>query len=94
MRNRYLFWCFARFAVSLVLCVPLWITLVRIFTLRLANPFSSPYLCTASVLWSLVYGGALYAFWRLRDVGWTGYGILLYGCLAAANSVWINYFER
>lgn len=85
---------FSTFTLSLVLCMPLGITLVQIFTLRLANPFQSPYLCTASVLWSLIYGGALYAFWRLRDVGWTGYGILLYGCLAAANSVWINYFGR
>ena len=85
---------FSTFTLSLVLCVPLGITLVQIFTLRLANPFQSPYLCTASVLWSLIYGGALYTLWRLHDAEQTVCGILLYAGLIAVTSVWLNCFWR
>lgn len=81
------------FTLSLVLCVPLGITLTHIFMVRLSDPFQSPYLCTASLGWCAAYGGVIYAMLgRLREKG--TYGVLLYGCLITFDYVWLNYFWR
>lgn len=93
MKSKYLL-LFSAFSFSLLLCVPLGITLIRIFTIQFENPFASPHLNAASVLWCLAYFGVLSRLvphLHEKSPKWL-YGVLLYGFLVSINYIWLNYF--
>lgn len=94
MSSKYLLSCLYEFFFSLILCVPLGITLVRIFMIQAEYPFASPHLNSASVLWCLAYGGTIFhliRYWREKNRK-RFYGVLLYGFLVSVNYIWLDYF--